>query len=84
MIAIAVESLGATNENGSIFLREIGKRLTSISGDPRKTSFPLQRISVKQPFNVTMPLPSGAVFRKVPDSQTEVSMEVWFYWALCC
>ena len=32
--------------HGSIFLREIGKRLTTISGDPRETSFLLQRISV--------------------------------------
>ena len=31
-----------------------------------------------------MPLPFGAVFRRVPDSQTEVSMEVWYYWALFC
>ena len=38
-VAIAVESLGPINENGSIFLREIGKRLTTISGDPRETSF---------------------------------------------
>ena len=45
-VAIAVESLGPINEDGSIFLREIGKRLTTISGDPRETSFLLQRISV--------------------------------------
>ena len=45
-VAIAIESLGPINEDGSIFLREIGKRLTTISGDPRKTSFLLQRISV--------------------------------------
>ena len=45
-VAIAVESLGPINKNGSIFLREIGKRLTTISGDPRETSFLLQRISV--------------------------------------
>ena len=31
-----------------------------------------------------MPLPFGAVFRRFPDSQTEVSKEVWFYWALFC
>ena len=44
-IAIAIESLGPINEDGSIFSREIGKRLTTISGDPRETSFLLQRIS---------------------------------------
>ena len=44
-VAIAVESLGPINEDGSFF-REIGKRLTTISGDPRETSFLLQRISV--------------------------------------
>ena len=44
-VAIAVESLGPINEDGSIFFREIGKRLTTISGDPRETSFLLQRIS---------------------------------------
>ena len=31
-----------------------------------------------------MPLPFGAVFRRFLDSQTEVSKEVWFYWALFC
>ena len=45
-VAIAVESLGPINEDGSIFLKEIGKRLTTISGDPRETSFLPQRISV--------------------------------------
>ena len=45
-VAITVETLGPINEDGSNFLREIGKRLTTISGDPRETSFLLQRISV--------------------------------------
>ena len=37
--AIAIESLGPINENGLIFLREIGKRLTTISGDHAKPAF---------------------------------------------
>ena len=66
----------------TIFLREIGKRLTTISGDIRETSFLFQRISVTlQRYNAVA---FRGSFRRVPDSQTEVSMEVWFYWALFC
>ena len=45
-VAIAVETLGPMNEDGVNFLLEIGRRLSSISGDPRETSFLLQRVSV--------------------------------------
>ena len=34
------------NEDGVNFLLEIGRRLSSISGDPRETSFLLQMVSV--------------------------------------
>ena len=45
-VAIAAESLGPINKDGSILFREIGKCLTTISGDPLETSFLLQCISV--------------------------------------
>ena len=45
-VAIAVETLGPMNEVGINFLLEIGRRLSSISGDPRETSFLHQRVSV--------------------------------------
>ena len=44
--AIAVETLSPMNEDGVNSLLEIGRRLSSISGDPRETSFLLRRVSV--------------------------------------
>ena len=50
----AVETLGPMNEDGVNFLLEIGRRLSSISGDSRETSFLLQRVSVTlQRYNGT-------------------------------
>ena len=34
------------NADGLTFLREIGRRLSVLSGDPRETSFLFQRVSV--------------------------------------
>jgi len=45
-IPIAVETLGAINTSGLNFISDIGRRITATSGDPRETSFLLQRISV--------------------------------------
>ena len=45
-MAIAVETLGPWNVDGLSFIRELGGRLTAITGDPRETAFLLQRISV--------------------------------------
>ena len=45
-VAIAVDNLGPMNEDVVNFLLEIGRRLSSISGDSRETSFLLQRVYV--------------------------------------
>ena len=44
--AVAVETMGPINKDGTDFLSEIGRRATKISGDPRESAFLFQRISV--------------------------------------
>ena len=49
---IALETLGPINSSATQFLRQLGKRLASASGDPRETSFLFQRLSITlQRFN---------------------------------
>jgi len=45
-VPVAIESLDSCNADGLAFLREVGRRLTLHSGDPRETAFLFQRISV--------------------------------------
>jgi hypothetical protein len=45
-IPIAIESLGPIDDRGLYFLKELGKRMSLVSGDVRETSFLFQRISV--------------------------------------
>ena len=45
-IPVAVETLGAWNDEGERLIRELGRRLTAVTGDPREASFLFQRISV--------------------------------------
>ena len=45
-VPIAVETLGPINDEGMIFLRELGGRLSTASHDRRETSFLFQRVSV--------------------------------------
>ena len=45
-VPIAVETLGPINDEDMIFLRELGGRLSTVSRDPRETSFLFQRVSV--------------------------------------
>jgi hypothetical protein len=45
-VAVAVESLGAWNSSGESLVRELGQRLTAVTGDPREAAFLFQRISV--------------------------------------
>ena len=45
-VGIAVETLGPMNEDGVNFLLEIGRRLSSVTGDPRETSLLLRRVPV--------------------------------------
>jgi len=44
--AVAVETMGPINSEGTEFLAEIGRRATRITGDPRETAFLFQRISI--------------------------------------
>ena len=51
-VPIAIETLGAINEAGHSFLSELGRRLSTISDDPRESFFRFQRISILiQRFN---------------------------------
>ena len=46
VIPLAVETLGVWNEEGLGFVRELGRRTSLVTNDPRETSFLLQRLSV--------------------------------------
>jgi len=49
---IAIETHGPLNASALNFLNEVGRRLSSTSGDPHETSFLFQRLSViVQRFN---------------------------------
>ena len=51
-IPFAFETYGPINNKGFKFLQELGRRLRTISDDPRESAFLLQRISVNlQSFN---------------------------------
>jgi hypothetical protein len=45
-VPIAVESLGPWNADGLDFIRDLGRRITAKTNDPRETVFLLQRLSV--------------------------------------
>jgi hypothetical protein len=45
-VTIAVETLGPWNAQGLDFIKELGRRTSLVTGDPRESSFLLQRISV--------------------------------------
>jgi hypothetical protein len=45
-VPVAVETLGPWNHEVLDFIRELGRRLTQVTEDPRETTFLLQRISV--------------------------------------
>ena len=49
---IAIETFGPICEEGQRFIREIGKRISSVTSDPRETAFLFQRLSIAiQRFN---------------------------------
>ena len=52
-ILLAFETYGPINDKGTKFLQELGRRLRTISDDPRESAFLRQRISITlQRFNV--------------------------------
>ena len=49
---LAFETMGPINAAGHAFISEIGHRITSVTDDPRETSFLYQRLSIAlQRFN---------------------------------
>jgi Reverse transcriptase (RNA-dependent DNA polymerase) len=51
-VPLAFETLGPINSKGATFLSELGRRISTCTGDPRETSFLFQRLSVTiQRFN---------------------------------
>ena len=49
---VAIETFGPLNASALNFLSEVGRQLTSLSGDSRETSFLFQRLSmIIQRFN---------------------------------
>ena len=56
---IAVESLGPVNTSGCAFLSKLGRKLSTQSGNDRKTSFLFQQLSfLIQRFNAILLLDS--------------------------
>jgi hypothetical protein len=45
-IPVAFETFGPINAKGADFLRDLGRRLSAITGDKRETSFLFQRLSI--------------------------------------
>jgi hypothetical protein len=45
-VPVAIETLGPLNIDGLCFLRDLGRRISLVTNDPRETSFLLQRLSV--------------------------------------
>jgi hypothetical protein len=64
-VAIAIETLGAWNSEGLSFIKELGRRTTLITSDPRESSYIIQRISVAvqrgnvASFTGSLPLNTG-------------------------
>jgi len=46
IIIITIETVGPLNASALNFLSEMGRRMTSLSGDSRETSFLFQRLSM--------------------------------------
>ena len=65
---VAIETLGPLNASAVNFLSEVGRRLTSLSGDPRETSFLFQRLSILiQRFNSALITDSFCYADEDPD-----------------
>jgi hypothetical protein len=45
-VPIAAETLGSLGEEAASFIHELGRRITSVTGERRATEFLLQRLSV--------------------------------------
>jgi len=45
-VPVAMETFGPWNTEGLDFIKELGRRTTLVTGDPRETTFLLQRLSI--------------------------------------
>ena len=45
-VSVAVETLGAWNSEGRLFISDLGRRISAITGDARESMFLFQRMSV--------------------------------------
>ena len=65
---VAMETHGPLNASALNFLSEVGRRLSSVSGDSRETSFLFQRLSViVQRFNSVLILDTFCTTDEDPD-----------------
>ena len=65
---VAIETLGPLNASAVNFLSEVGRQLTSLSGDPREISFLFQRLSMlTQHFNSALITDSFCFADEDPD-----------------
>jgi len=65
---VAIETLGPLNTSALNFLSKVGRRLTSLSGDSRETSFLFQRLSMLiQRFNSALIMDSFCFSDEDPD-----------------
>ena len=65
---IIIETLCPLNASALNFLSEVGRRLTSLSGDSRETSFLFQRLSMLvQRFNSALIMDSFCFADEDPD-----------------
>jgi len=65
---VAVETPGPLNASALNFLSEAGRRLSSLPGDPRETSFLFQRLSMLiQRFNSALIMDSFCFSDEDPD-----------------
>jgi len=62
---VAIETLGPLDASAVNFLSEVGRRLTSLSGDSRETSFLFQRLSMR--FNSALIMDSFCFSDEDPD-----------------
>ena len=68
-IPIAFETLGAINSEGSAFLRDLGRRLTLVTGEIRESNFLIQRLSIIiQRYNAVA-LHDSFILNSSPSSQ---------------
>ena len=65
---VEIETLGPLNASALNFLSEVGRRLTSLSGDSRETLFLFQRLSMlTQRFNSALIMDSFCFSDEDPD-----------------